>query len=68
MKGMNTDVENRLYSIKEVAEILHISPSYAYQLAAGGVLPVIRIGRAIRVPSLQLNRWIDEQTEQGGLS
>ena len=27
-------------------------------------LPVVRIGAAVRVPSLKLQRWIEDRTEQ----
>jgi hypothetical protein len=52
--------------VEEAAAVLRISRSRAYEEAAvyqrtGGRsgLPVIRIGRSLRVPKRALNAWID---------
>jgi excisionase family DNA binding protein len=48
----------------EVAERLRLSRSATYQLIASGQLPVLRIGRAVRVPASALEAWIAENTSQ----
>lgn len=48
----------------EVAVALGISRALAYRWMAGGVLPVVRRGRSVRVPREALHRWIQENTEQ----
>ena len=49
---------------REVAEALGISRALAYRWMAGGVLPVVRRGRALRVPTQALLHWIDQNTQQ----
>jgi len=55
----------RLLRVTEAAELLGISRSATYQLLADGVLPTIRIGRSIRIPSTALDAWITEHTTPG---
>lgn len=45
-----------LLTVPQVAEKLHISKSHAYALAREGILPVIRLGKAIRVPAVALGQ------------
>ena len=33
-----------LYTVKEVAGILHTNPTYVYQLINAGLLPVLKLG------------------------
>jgi predicted DNA-binding transcriptional regulator AlpA len=56
--------------VEEVAAVLRISRSRAYEEAAvfrrtnGATgLPAIRIGRSLRVPKSALQQWIDTQLE-----
>lgn len=51
-----------LLTIREVAQILGIGQTKAYALRREG-LPVVRVGRALRVSSMRLHEWI-EQHEQ----
>ena len=46
----------------EVSRLLGLSRSQVYQMMADGRLPVIRIGRAIRVPKQALAEWIRANT------
>jgi excisionase family DNA binding protein len=50
-----------LYRVEEVARMLAISRSKTYELIASGALPVIHVGRCVRVPSDALQRWLDAQ-------
>jgi excisionase family DNA binding protein len=43
----------------EVAELLSISRTKAYELIAAGVLPSVRVGASVRVPAAQLRTWIE---------
>lgn len=54
-----------LLTIPEVASRLRISRNLAYELAARGELPHIRLGRVIRVPRAALEDWIAASTVQG---
>lgn len=48
----------QLMTIGEAARVLAISESHAYQLAKTGVLPVVRVGRRVRVSRGALERFI----------
>ena len=48
---------NELLSIDEVARLLGVSRSTAYNWARSGVLPVVRVANVIRVPEGALEEW-----------
>jgi excisionase family DNA binding protein len=45
-----------------VADLLAIGRSKAYEMAARGELPTVRIGKALRVPLSRLEAWIKDRT------
>lgn len=45
----------------DVQRILRIGRSKVYEMIARGELPVIRIGRVVRVPRRELERWIEDK-------
>ena len=45
----------------EVAELLGLSRSKVFEMLAAEELPVVRIGRVIRVPREQLDEWIEDR-------
>jgi excisionase family DNA binding protein len=51
-----------LLDSREIARVLGISRTKAFQLMSTGVIPVVRIGRCARAPRLELGKWIDAQT------
>jgi excisionase family DNA binding protein len=53
-----------LLTIKQVGRLLNMSPSKIYTILADrypGGIPVVRIGRSIRIRLNDLRRWVDEQ-------
>lgn len=52
-----------LLRTEDVARALGIARSTVYVLVAGGELPVVRIGRAVRVPREAVERWVRDHTE-----
>lgn len=56
-------MEKLVYNATEMAEVLGISRSYAYQLIKQKKVPVIEIGNKMMVPKKQLQRWIDGELE-----
>ncbi|MBT3670609.1 MAG: helix-turn-helix domain-containing protein [Chloroflexi bacterium] len=46
----------------EVAKILKVSKSFAYLLMKKGEIPVVRIGRSVRVNLEALNTFIENKT------
>lgn len=55
-------MEKIVYSISEVAGLLGISKSYAYELVKEKRLPVLELGRRKVVPKRSLETWIAEKT------
>ena len=51
-------LERRLYSIKDVAEILSVDKDTVYQLAYAGTLKTVKLGRRRLVPSEALDAYI----------
>lgn len=51
----------RTVSVEEAARFLGISKSAYYHAIRINAVPFIRIGRTIRVPVAQLERWIESQ-------
>jgi excisionase family DNA binding protein len=47
----------------EVAVALGISRALAYRWMADGTLPVVRIGRSVRVPHAALVEWVRARTQ-----
>jgi excisionase family DNA binding protein len=57
-------MQRRLIKIKEAATVLDVSEDRAYQMAREGLLPIVHLGRQVRVDSDRLEEWI----LQGGKS
>jgi excisionase family DNA binding protein len=53
-----------LLRVPEVARMLGIARSLAYQMARDGRLPAIRIGTAVRVPRRRLEAWIEARSDE----
>jgi len=60
--GSGDTKEPLLLDSRQVARLLGISRTKAFQLMSTGVIPVVRIGRCARVPRIDLAEWITEQT------
>jgi len=53
--------EQRTYKVEEIAEILDIGRTSAYNLVREGHFAVVRIGTAIRVSKKSFDEWLDKQ-------
>ncbi len=51
-----------LLDSREVAELLGISRTKAFQLMARGEVPTFRLGRCARVPRVALMDWVNDRT------
>ncbi len=51
-------MEKLVYNIPEVAELLGISKSYAYQLVKERRIPVLDLGRRKVIPKVSLDEWL----------
>ncbi|MCL5780888.1 MAG: helix-turn-helix domain-containing protein [Firmicutes bacterium] len=56
---------NRVMYIYEAAEILDIGVNRAYELAREGVIPSIKIGGRVRVPTKKFYEWLEGLSESG---
>jgi excisionase family DNA binding protein len=61
----STPIEAMLLTAEEAAKRLSFSRATVYAMIASGELPMLRKGRAVRVPLRALERWIDEHTCEG---
>ena len=57
------DGQHEWLKVPEVAEVLRIARSRAYELVADGEIPSVRIGRSVRVSRRELERWLEEQRQ-----
>lgn len=51
--------ETIIYTVKEIAKLLHTSPNYIYKLIDKGYLPAIRLG-SIKVLKSSLDKFLEE--------
>ena len=51
-----------LITVEEAARLLRISRGKAYGMAAAGELPVVKMGRSVRVRRDRLDAWLDERS------
>jgi excisionase family DNA binding protein len=57
------DTEHEWLKVPEVAQMLRIARSRAYELVGTGEIPSVRIGRSVRVSRKELDRWLEEQRQ-----
>jgi excisionase family DNA binding protein len=62
----DTKQSKLLIRVSEAAERLSIARSKAYLMAQTGELPVVRLGKSIRVPVKLLDEWVEQQIAEGG--
>lgn len=60
------DTEHEWLKVPEVAQVLRIARSRAYELVGSGEIPSVRIGRSVRVSRKELDRWLEEQRQPSG--
>ncbi len=49
---------------REVAAATGLSRSMVYELIGRGELPVVRVGKSVRVPVAALQQWIRDHTQE----
>ncbi|MNN58231.1 Helix-turn-helix domain protein [compost metagenome] len=55
----------RLYTIREVMEVLQLSYSTVYAMCNNGSLPSCKVGGSIRIPQESLRSFIFNNTKGG---
>jgi excisionase family DNA binding protein len=58
-EGNPMNIECQTITVEEAGRVLGISRNTAYEAARTGQLPVIRLGRRMRVPKVALQRLLD---------
>ena len=53
----------RTYTVEEIASILDIGKSSAYELVKRGQFRAVKIGASIRVSKKSFDDWLDSQNE-----
>ena len=65
VEEMNTETqantEKRTYSVQEIAEILQISRSMAYNLCRQSLFKTVKVGKYIRVSKPSFDDWLDNK-------
>ena len=61
--NMKTPAENekRTYSVQEIADILQISRSMAYNLCSKSLFKTVRVGKYVRVSKPSFDEWLDSK-------
>ncbi len=49
-----------LLTVRQAAKILNLGINRTYGLANAGVLPCLKIGNTIRIPTAALEQWIQD--------
>jgi excisionase family DNA binding protein len=52
-------MDKLVYSIQEVADLLGISRSYAYELVRNGTIPALQLGKKRVIPKEKFIMWIN---------
>ena len=53
-----------LLTVRDVMRELNLGRTKVYELIGTKQLPVVRFGRAVRVSSASLQRWVERQEQQ----
>lgn len=58
----------KLIRVSAAAEILDVPEERVYKMAREGLIPVVRVGRQLRIDPEQLSKWISQggKTLSGG--
>lgn len=56
-------MEPVLLRVEEAARRLSIGRTKTYELMTAGELPVVRIGRAVRIPTAAVEAWVRKQVD-----
>ena len=61
--------DKRSYTVNEIALILQISKSKAYDLCKQNLFRTINVGRSVRISKVSFDGWLDtiEKSENGEL-
>lgn len=65
VENTNTEIqavsEKRTYSVQEIADILQISRSMAYNLCKQSFFKTVKIGKYVRISKVSFDEWLDSK-------
>lgn len=61
---MQETTQPLLLTVPQVAKLLNLGRTKVYELIGAKQLPVVRFGRAVRVSSASLQRWVEQQEQR----
>jgi len=59
--SQKSNVAKRVYKVEEIASILGISRTAAYELVKKGEFKAVRIGTTIRISKASFDMWLDSR-------
>lgn len=62
-KNLNLENERLIYTVQEVASLLHSSPNYIYTLIEKGLLPALKLG-SIKILKSSLQKFLIDNEGQ----
>lgn len=62
-----SEIEPRLLRVAEAAAIANVCKSRAYEYAASGVWPVVKLGKSVRIPRRGLEAWLRRLEDEAGV-
>lgn len=62
-KGFWVDEQHEYLKVPEVARILRIARSRAYEMVGSGDIPSVRIGRSLRISRVEFDHWLKERSQ-----
>jgi excisionase family DNA binding protein len=65
-KVMPVDEEQRLLTVREVADAMRVSTMTVYRLIRSGSLSAIRVGKHFRIRTRDLEGYLEAQSTRGG--
>jgi PTS system nitrogen regulatory IIA component len=64
--GLISEKEERLLTLDEVAEFLHINPMTLYSWVKDGRMPAFKIGKVWRFRKAEIDDWLKKQKYKKG--
>ncbi len=59
---MSIPIESKLLlTVREIAELTSLSMPTIWRIVYSGTLPVVRIGRAVRIPREEFYAWLENE-------
>jgi len=62
-----TDIQKQAYTVNDIARILNISRTHAYELVGEDApFRVVRAGKCIRIPIISFDQWFSGSADNNG--